>query len=228
MPNPQDRVGNFKKVVITSGPTIEPIDPIRFISNRSSGKSGFHLADEAKRRGIPEIFFITGPSFYIPADVAVIKIETALEMRSHLLKHADQADVIIMAAAVGDYRISEYHKEKIKKSEESLTLQLTRNPDLLLELGRKKKKNQILVGYAAETRDIFENAKNKLEAKNLDLLILNKVSPENPAFQVDRNQVYFVTKEVIRGLPKMEKAEIAAHVWDEIYKIRQAAGNEST
>ncbi|MFC2155200.1 phosphopantothenoylcysteine decarboxylase [Acidobacteriota bacterium] len=219
---------DLKKIVITSGPTIETIDPIRFISNRSSGKSGLHLANEAKRRGIPEIFFITGPSFYIPVDVAVIKIETALEMRFHLLKHADQADVVIMAAAVGDYRVSKYQKEKIKKNEESLTLQLTRNPDLLLELGRKKKKNQILIGYAAETHEIFENAKNKLEAKNLDLLILNKISPENPAFQVDSNQVYFVTKEVIRGLPRMEKAEIAVHIWDEIFKIRQAAGNETT
>ena len=219
---------DLKKVVITSGPTIEPIDPVRFISNRSSGKSGLHLADEAKRRGIPEIFFITGPSFYIPADVAVIKIETAVEMRTHLLKHSDQADVIIMAAAVGDYRVSEYQKEKIKKNGESMTLQLTRNPDLLLELGRKKRKNQILIGYAAETNEIFENAKNKLEAKNLDLLILNKISPENPAFQVDSNQVYFVTKEVIRGLPRMEKAEIAVHIWDEIYKIRQSAGNDST
>jgi len=218
---------DLKKIVITSGPTIEPIDPIRFISNRSSGKSGLHLAEEAKRRGIPEIFFITGPSFHLPGDVAVIKVETALEMRSHLLKHAEMADVIIMATAVGDYRVTEYRREKIKKSEESLTLQLTRNPDLLLELGRKKRKNQILVGYAAETRDIFENAKNKLENKNLDLLILNKISPQNPAFQVDNNQVYFVTKEVIRGLPKMDKAEIAVHIWDEIYKIRRTARDET-
>lgn len=211
--------GNFKKVIITSGPTIEPIDPIRFISNRASGKSGFHLANEAKKRGIPEIVFITGPSHYIPRDVTVIAVETALEMRFHLRKHAEQAEVIIMAAAVGDYRVSEYHKEKIKKTNESLTLQLTRNPDLLLELGRKKRKNQVLVGYAAETQDIFENAGSKLAAKNLDLLILNRVSPENPAFKVDRNQVYFVTKEGTRELPQLEKAEIAVHIWDEIYKI---------
>ena len=86
-------------------------------------------------------------------------------------------------------------------------------------MGNRKKPGQILVGYAAETSDIFENARNKLEAKNLDLLILNKVSPDNPAFQVDTNQVYFVTKEIIRGLPRMEKSGIAAHIWDEIYKI---------
>lgn len=210
---------DFKKVIITSGPTIEPIDPIRFISNRASGKSGYHLANEAKKRGIPEIIFITGPSSYIPEGVKVQEIETTLQMRTQLRKHADQADVIIMSAAVGDYRVSQYHKEKIKKSEENLTLQLVRNPDLLLELGKKKKDKQILVGYAAETQDIFENAKSKLERKNLDLLILNKVSSDNPAFKVDRNQVYFVTKEIIRGLPKMEKAEIAVHIWDEIYKI---------
>jgi phosphopantothenoylcysteine decarboxylase/phosphopantothenate--cysteine ligase len=216
---PQDPEWNFKKVIITSGPTIEPIDPIRFISNRASGKSGYHLANEAKKRGIPEIIYITGPSFYIPDGVSVIKIETARQMRFQLKKHAEQADVIIMAAAVGDYRVIEYQKEKIKKSKDNLTLQLTRNPDLLWELGKKKGDRQILVGYAAETGDIFENAKNKLEAKNLDLLILNKISADNPAFQVDRNQVYFVTQDIIRGLPKMEKAEIAFHIWDEIYKI---------
>lgn len=217
----QDASRNFKKVIITSGATIEPIDPIRFISNRASGKSGYHLANEAKKRGIPEIIFITGPSSYIPEGVTVLQIETTLQMRTQLRKHADQADVIIMAAAVGDYRVKEYHKEKIKKSEDNLTLQLVRNPDLLLELGKKKKEKQILVGYAAETSDIFENAKNKLEAKNLDLLILNKISPDNPAFKVDSNQVYFVTKDIIRGLAKMAKEKIATHIWDEIYKIAE-------
>lgn len=212
-------MANFKKVIITSGPTIEPVDPIRFISNRSSGKSGFHLANEAKKRGIRRIIYITGPSRYIPPDVEVISIETALEMRYQLQKHAGQAEVILMAAAVGDYRVDQYSPEKIKKTKDTMTLQLVKNPDLLLELGRAKKEGQMLVGYAAETDDIFENAKLKLEKKNLDLLILNKVSAENPAFSVDENQVYFVTKEVIRGLPKMDKADLAAHIWDEIYKM---------
>ncbi len=212
-------MANFKKVIITSGPTIEPIDPIRFISNRSSGKSGFHLSSEAKKRGIPRIIYITGPSRYIPPDVEVVPIETALEMRYQLQKQAAQADVILMAAAVGDYRIDRCYPEKIKKTKDTLTLQLVKNPDLLFELGRSKKEGQILVGYAAETEDIFEHAKQKLEKKNLDLLILNKISAENPAFSVDENQVYFVTKEVIRGLPKMDKADLAAHIWDEIYKI---------
>ncbi len=211
--------GYFKKVIITSGPTIEPLDPIRFISNRASGKSGFHLANEAKKRGIAQVIYISGPSHYLPQGVQVIEIETALQMRSSLLEHAAEADVIIMAAAVGDYRVSEFHPEKIKKTTETLTLHLTRNPDLLLELGRNKKEKQILVGYAAETGNIFANAGKKLAAKNLDLLILNQVSPGNPAFKVDRNQVYFVTKETTRELPMMEKMELAAHIWDEIYRI---------
>ncbi len=218
---PLNRKGVIERVIITSGPTIEPIDPIRFITNRSSGKSGYHLAMEAHRRGIREILYITGPSQYIPKakGITVVRIESALEMRSYLRKFGAQSDVIIMAAAISDYRVEEYSKKKIKKKQDTLTLKLVKNPDLLLELGKVKRVNQILVGYAAETHDIFENAKRKFDAKNLDLLILNKISADNPAFQVDHNQVFLVTRDIIRELPKMEKAGIAAHIWDEIAKI---------
>jgi phosphopantothenoylcysteine decarboxylase/phosphopantothenate--cysteine ligase len=209
----------FKRVIITSGPTIEPIDPVRYISNRSSGRSGLHLAKEAVKRGIPEIFFITGPTCFSPQGVTIIPVETALEMQSQLQRYANDADVIIMAAAVSDYRVANYYPQKIKKDQETLTLQLVKNPDLLFELGQKKNPHQVLVGYAAETHDIFEHARKKFEKKNLDLLVLNEVSSENPAFNSEENQVYLFTSAGMQKLEKMEKSALAVHVWDEIYRI---------
>lgn len=212
----------FKRVIITSGPTIEPIDPVRYISNRSSGRSGLHLAEEAVKRGIPEIFFITGPTCFSPQDVTIIPVDTALEMRSQLQRYANDADVIIMAAAVSDYRVANYFPQKIKKDQETLSLQLVKNPDLLFELGQKKTPHQVLVGYAAETHDIFQHARKKFEKKNLDLLVLNEVSSENPAFSSEENQVYLFTSAGMRKLEKMEKSALAARIWDEVYRIKEA------
>jgi len=212
----------FKRIVICSGPTVEPIDPVRFISNRSSGKSGLQLANEAVKRGIPEIILITGPTCLDMANpgFTVIPVETALEMREHLRRYSDDADVIIMAAAVSDYRPANYSKEKIKKDRETLTLNLVKNPDILFELGQGKKPGRILVGYAAETHDILENAREKFTRKNLDLLVLNEVSAENPAFHVDKNQVYFVTAGGFQKLEMMEKSALAARVWDQIEMLQ--------
>lgn len=210
----------FKRVIITSGPTIEPIDPVRFISNRSSGKSGYHLAHEAVKRKIPEIIFITGPTCYIPTGVTLIQVEAALEMREQLHRYSDDADVIIMASAVSDYRVVHYSPEKIKKDQDNLTLQLVKNPDLLFELGQRKSLHQILVGYAAETHNALENAGKKFKKKNLDLLVLNEVSVDNPAFSAEDNQVYFITKDGTRKLARMEKSALAARIWDEVEQIR--------
>ncbi len=209
----------FKKIIITSGPTLEPIDPVRFISNRSSGKSGYHLAMEARKRALGPITFITGPTYYLPAQVEVIQVETALEMRAAIGSHFRQANVIIMAAAVSDYRSVKYYPEKLKKNTDRMTLELVKNPDILLELGRHKRKNQILVGFAAETENIFANAQNKLIAKNLDLLVLNEISEANPAFACDENQVYLVRPDGVRKLEKMNKAHIATLIWDEIVSL---------
>ncbi len=138
--------------------------------------------------------------------------------------HARQADVIIMAAAVSDYRSLKYYPDKMKKSGERLTLELVKNPDILLELGRNKRRGQILVGFAAETEDIFVNAQKKLQAKNLDLLVLNEISEANPAFGRDENQVYLVRPDGVRRLEDMSKALIAARVWDEIIDLAGRAG----
>ncbi|HEX7503277.1 MAG TPA: phosphopantothenoylcysteine decarboxylase [Acidobacteriota bacterium] len=206
----------FKKILITSGPTLEPIDPVRFISNRSSGKTGYHLAMEARARNLGHVTFITGPTVYLPTLTEIIQVETAQEMRGAVGEHFRSSDVIIMAAAVGDYRSLKYYPEKMKKSSERITLELVKNPDILMELGRHKRKNQILVGFAAETEDIFVNAQKKLLAKNLDLLVLNEISEANPAFGSDENQVYLVRPDGVRRLEKMSKAHIATLIWDDI------------
>lgn len=209
----------FKKIIITSGPTLEPIDPVRFISNRSSGKTGYHLAMEARARGIGPIVFITGPTFFLPSGVNLIQVETAQEMHAAINEHFSQADVVIMAAAVSDYRSLKYYPDKLKKNSEKIILELVKTPDILLELGRRKRANQILVGFAAETEDIFVNAQNKLLNKNLDLLILNEISQSNPAFGSEENQVYLLRPDAIKKLDKMNKSHVAALIWDEILEL---------
>jgi len=213
----------FNKIIITSGPTLEPIDPVRFISNRSSGKTGYHLAMEARARNLGPVTFITGPTFYLPTQVEIIQVETAQEMRAAIGERFRTSDVLIMAAAVGDYRSLKYYSDKMKKSSERITLELVKNPDILLELGRHKRKDQILVGFAAETEDIFANAQKKLEAKNLDLLVLNEISEANPAFGCEENQVYLVRPDGVRRLEKQSKARIAALIWDDILGLAARA-----
>jgi len=205
----------FRTALITSGPTLEPIDPVRFISNRSSGKTGYFLAQEGVSRAM-RVFFVSGPTAYLPRDVELVQVETALEMREAVLARAAEAEVVIMAAAVCDFRSAKYYPEKIKKERAKLHLDLVRNPDILGELGERKREKQILVGFAAETENIFENAMKKLRAKNLDLLVLNEISDSNPAFDADDNQVYLVTPDHIQKLERLPKARIARHVWDEI------------
>jgi len=213
----------FNKIIITSGPTLEPIDPVRFISNRSSGKTGYHLAMEARARNLGPVTFITGPTFYLPTQVEIIQVETAQEMRAAIGERFRTSDVLIMAAAVGDYRSLKYYPDKMKKSSERITLELVKNPDILLELGRHKRKDQIMVGFAAETEDIFANAQKKLEAKNLDLLVLNEISEANPAFGCEENQVYLVRPDGVRRLEKQSKARIAALIWDDILGLAARA-----
>ena len=210
----------FRKVIITSGPTQEPIDPVRFISNRSSGKTGFHLAMEAKKRGIERVVFVTGPTFFLPTGVELIQVETAQEMQAAILEHFTTAEVLIMAAAVSDYRSAGCFPEKLKKNSEKIILELVKNPDILLELGRRKEKNQILVGFAAETSNIMANAGKKFLDKKLDLLVLNEISPRNPAFGNEENEVYLLRAAGIKKIEKTGKAHIAAVIWDEIFNLR--------
>ena len=214
----------FERILIASGPTLEAIDPVRFLSNRSSGLTGFHLADQACERGLGPVTFVTGPTAFLPPGVDLVQVESAQEMRAAMNAVAARADVIIMAAAVSDYRSLKYYPEKLKKNGERFVLELVKNPDILLDLGRRKRPGQLLVGFAAETDDIFANAQRKLEAKHLDLLVLNEVSADNPAFGDVENQVYLVRPDGVRRLERMGKAGVAAAVWDEIVSLAGRAG----
>jgi phosphopantothenoylcysteine decarboxylase/phosphopantothenate--cysteine ligase len=212
--SPKDLVG--KKILVTAGPTIEPIDPVRFISNPSSGKMGFALARAAEHRGA-EVTLISGPTHLVdPMNVTTIRVRTAEEMADHVFQQMENADVIIKSAAVSDYRPQESQAHKIKKGKNELVIRLQLNKDILKALGRKKK-HQVLVGFAAETKDLEKNATQKLAEKNLDIIAGNLVGSSDTGFESDTNTVTLFFKDGTReSLPTMEKLEIAHILLDRI------------
>ncbi len=206
---PNDLAG--KKIVVTAGPTIETIDPVRFISNPSSGKMGYAVARAAAQRGA-DVVLVTGPTHLPdPANVTMIRIRTTDEMAEAVYREYENADVVIKAAAVSDYRPQERANHKMKKGKTEWVLPLKQNQDILRTLGRRKT-HQVLVGFAAETRDLEQNATQKLAEKNLDIIVGNLVGSSDSGFASDTNTVTFFfndgTKEV---LPSMEK-QAAAHI----------------
>lgn len=216
----KDLVG--KKVIVTAGPTREHIDPIRFITNRSSGRMGYAIAEMATARGA-EVTLISGKTHLeIPAHLEFRQVETAAEMRKAILDDFDTTDVVIMSAAVSDYRPSEYSPVKIKKTEEPMTISLSRNVDILSDLSDRKDPDQLLVGFAAETDNILQNAQQKLVTKNLDLIIANDVSAEGAGFEVDTNIVSIIDGEgKCDQLPLMPKSDIADQILDHIVQLFQ-------
>jgi phosphopantothenoylcysteine decarboxylase/phosphopantothenate--cysteine ligase len=206
-----------KKVLVTAAGTREPIDPVRYIGNRSSGKMGYALAEEAARRGA-SVVLVSGPSaLKISAAIRLIKIETALQMRDAVKKEFIDSDIIIKAAAVADYRASSIAENKIKKDSSTLTLILEKNPDILFELGQMKQKNQILVGFAAETQNLLEFAKIKLHKKNLDYIIANDVTAANAGFNTDTNIVKIIDRNgVVEDFPLLRKDLLAKIILDKI------------
>lgn len=205
-----------KKIIITAGGTREPIDPVRYIGNRSSGKMGYALAEQAAMRGA-EVVLISGPSSLpVPNRVEIIKVETALQMKESVLEHFNGADIVIKAAAVADYRPQQAANHKIKKSADSLTIVLEKNPDILLELG-KLKSHQFLVGFAAETQDLINNAKEKLTKKNLDMIVANDVTAPGAGFNTDTNIVKLLYRSGhIEDLQQMTKISLAQLILDKI------------
>lgn len=206
----QDLFG--KKVLVTAGPTREAIDPVRYISNRSSGKMGYAIAGEAIKRGA-DVILISGPTSVDPPEgVELIRIETAEEMAEEVFKQFGGSDVVVMAAATADFRPKAAQNQKIKKSKKPSSIELEGTTDILKELGERKK-GQILIGFALETDDLIENAKKKLQEKNLDLILANDES----AFDSDFNKVTMITWDgKIENLPKMSKAEVANKILDKI------------
>ena len=209
-----------KSIIVTAGPTVESIDPMRYITNRSTGKMGYSIAKEAIERGA-DVTLITGPTNLTPPQnlKKLVKIESAKDMYEAVLENLDENDVVIKSAAVADYKPKNYSDKKIKKSNDDLIIELDRNKDIAYELG-KIKKNKILVGFAAETNDLIENAKGKISKKNLDFIVANDLTKEGAGFGVDTNIVKIIDKEGnITEYPKMKKEEVANIILDKIKEL---------
>ena len=204
------------KILVTAGPTTEYIDPVRYVSNRSSGKMGYALARAAVQRGA-EVVLISGPTHLKPpAGIRFCPVNTAQEMKSAVFDHVDGCHMIIKAAAVSDYRPRETALQKVKKGAESLSLDMVKNPDILALLGEAKKEHPcVLVGFAAETQDLLENAQKKIDAKNLDMIVANDVSRKDAGFQTDTNAVKIIYADGrVEDSPLMGKIEVAHLILD--------------
>ncbi|MBM4324054.1 MAG: bifunctional phosphopantothenoylcysteine decarboxylase/phosphopantothenate--cysteine ligase CoaBC, partial [Deltaproteobacteria bacterium] len=213
--SPKDLKG--ERILVTAGPTQESIDPVRFITNHSSGKMGYALARVAKRRGA-EVVLVSGPtSIPLPrSDISLVSVKTAEEMRKAVDTHLKDCSVVIKAAAVSDYRPKEVSQKKLKKTTPSISLEMERTRDILGEIGKKKGK-RILVGFAAETEDLVTNAKKKLKEKNLDLIVVNDVTKPGAGFVSETNQVKFLYPSgEVKDLPMMSKEEVARVILDEV------------
>ncbi len=210
------------RFLITAGPTQEPLDPVRYISNNSSGKMGHALAEAASQRG-GEVVLISGPTCLPPpSGMIFIPVKTTSEMRKKVFEEFPGTDIIIKAAAVSDYRALNVYKHKIKKKEGNMEMVLQRNPDILEELG-KMKKNQILVGFAAETEKLLENAQNKLTTKNLDLIIANDLGQSGAGFEVDTNIVKIINRQgEVLEMPIMAKRDLADKILDQIMRNKKS------
>ncbi len=208
-------------VLVTAGPTHEPLDPVRFIGNRSSGKTGFAIAEEAARRGA-RVSLVTGPvSLPDPFGVEVVRVTTALQMRLAALARFEAADVVIASAAVADFRPATFASGKIKKSDAPDAVELVRNPDILAELGEANAGRAVMVGFAAETSDIVAYAREKLTSKHLDLVVANDVSGEL-GFETDENRVVFVSADAAEELPVLDKRVIARELLDRVAALVNA------
>jgi phosphopantothenoylcysteine decarboxylase/phosphopantothenate--cysteine ligase len=219
----QDLAG--KKLVVSAGPTYEPIDPVRFVGNRSSGKMGIALAAAAQRRGA-QVTLILGPSAVPPPiGVATSHVETAAQLQWALANAARDADAIVMTAAVADYRPRQEAKQKLKRGQlgAKLAIELVANPDLLAELGTARKGTRpLLVGFAAETTDVIANAQAKLRTKKCDLIVANDVREPNAGFAVDTNHVQLVDATGVVDVPPGPKAEVAHRILDRMVDLLAA------
>ena len=212
----EEQILSGKKILVTAGGTVEPIDPVRYIGNRSSGRMGYEIAKAAVNAGA-EVVLISGKSeLEPPKNLKFIKVEAAIDMREAVLNEFDSVDAVIMSAAVADYRVKNVSAQKIKKSDENLTLELVKNPDILKELGSIKK-NQVLIGFAAETQNILDYANKKLVEKNLDFIVANDVTAEGAGFGVPTNIATIIWRGGdVETFDKMSKADLAGKVIERV------------
>lgn len=210
-------------VLITAGPTREPVDPVRFLGNRSSGRMGYALAEAALRRGA-KVIVVSGPvALEPPAGVELVSVETAEEMRNAVLARAPGASIIIAAAAVSDFRLRSVAQQKIKRNG-PMTLDLEATPDILAELATRRRAEQLLVGFAAETQNAVENGRLKLRKKGLDAIVVNDVSKPGIGFDSDRNEVTILTPDSEVSLPETSKSKIAHRILDVVLKLKTHPG----
>ena len=204
------------RLLITAGPTREPLDPVRFLSNRSSGKMGYALAEAAAARG-HEVTLISGPvALPSPKDVQLVRVVTAADMLAAVKLHLAKCDTLIMAAAVADWRPARVARRKLKKgTEQCMTLELKRTPDILKTIG-KLKGRRLFVGFAAETHNVRAEAKRKLREKNLDLIVANDVTAPGAGFEVETNRVTIFDSHSEEQMPLLTKREVAEHILDRI------------
>jgi phosphopantothenoylcysteine decarboxylase / phosphopantothenate---cysteine ligase len=206
-----------KRIVITAGPTREMVDPVRFFTNRSTGKMGYALADAALQLGA-EVTLISGPTNLIPpAGSHMVEVNSAEEMYNAVHSLFNQADIVVKSAAVADYRPREILDQKLKKKDGNLVLEFERTKDILKSLGELKDK-QFLIGFAAETTNVEEYAKAKLHKKNADMIVANNVKETGSGFGTDTNKVSIITKDAVRHLPMLSKQEAAKEIFKEAIK----------
>lgn len=208
-----------KKVLVTAGATIEPIDPVRYITNHSTGKMGCAVARAAMLRGAAVTLVAGKLETAVPPFINTVRVTSAKEMRDAVMDLAPEMDIIVKAAAVADYAPSNVASEKIKKKDGTLTLELERNPDILQELGARKKAGQILCGFAMETQNLIENARAKLLNKNLDIIAANSLRIDGAGFASDTNVLTLLTKNEMKTLPKMSKDDAAMQLLDKIIAL---------
>ncbi|MCF6289414.1 MAG: bifunctional phosphopantothenoylcysteine decarboxylase/phosphopantothenate--cysteine ligase CoaBC [Desulfobacterales bacterium] len=218
--SPQDLAGHT--VLVTAGPTREHLDPVRFLSNRSTGKMGYALARTARYRGAG-VILVSGPTgLPPPPGIEMIRVDTALEMRDAVLAAVDRAAVVVKSAAVSDFRPAHMAAHKIKKDDAGNTLELVRNPDILAELGERRgdKKMPLLVGFAAESRDLLAEGRRKLKAKKLDLIVVNDITDPDAGFGTETNRVLLIDRTGgEEESPLLSKGEIASRIWDRVVDL---------
>jgi phosphopantothenoylcysteine decarboxylase/phosphopantothenate--cysteine ligase len=221
-----ERVGNPRRdlegetVLVTAGPTQEPLDPVRYISNRSSGKMGYALADAAAKRGA-RVILVSGPVHLpVPRGVEAVNVRTAVEMRDKVMENLPAAGIVIKAAAVADFHLSNVPEQKVKKTAARVSLELDPTPDILAELGRKKG-DFLLIGFAAETQNLQQESRRKLESKNCDMVVGNLVGSRDLGFETDDNEVVLTLRTGPPiALPRASKRVLADLIFDEVLKLR--------
>jgi phosphopantothenoylcysteine decarboxylase/phosphopantothenate--cysteine ligase len=206
-------------VLVTAGPTVERIDPVRYITNRSTGKMGYAIAEAARDRGA-DVVLVSGPvNLPAPTGMEVVKIESSAQLCEAVLARGEWADVVIQAAAPADFTPAQVADSKIKKTGEGMVLALKNTTDIARALGQRKREGQILVAFAAETDQVLENAKGKLAKKNADLIVANDVTRADAGFGVDTNAVTLISRQDERALPVMSKRAVADAILDRVIQL---------